>query len=368
MSGVMNYRVNRVWDSTIQVNVSAARYFWEWLNFVNDHPGLTVVEVGTGTTSIGSTIPAEWLSWDGVTDPTTLSPNALDPNSWLVFAAVNADPALAGGGGMPWQAKVQVAFGGTVYDDPSGTDYGHDGDTDVVVFRSSPAAGWTGSTTWNFVPGSGEETSPDMVAYEGQNKDFYLDLVGDDDTLFWKGATGDFPTDDPLTRSRSGYLGMINRRSASISWPFWMTMGKMYDATQGSGEGQATNSKRAATTARSVWAWDKDQWYWPSWSLGRDDTGVAIHRVDAWHQTLLSNLGPNMYTGDDVLPGLLLAELEPLDRYDILGELRFLVATDFSYGHHTVFGDNADLIQFCEFATSYSGIAMPWEPSTVPIW
>jgi len=364
MSGTMQYRVNRVWDSTIQPNVSPARFLWEWLNFINDHPGLTVVECGTGTTSHGSSIPVEWLSWDGVADPSTLSPTPFLPNSWVVFRAVNADALLDGGGGMPWEAKVQGTWGGTNYDDPSVTDYGQDGNADRVVLRSSPAGGWTGASVFDFSPNTGEAVSQDMAIYSGADKDFWLDLVGDDDTLFWKGAAGDWPTDDPKARSRGGYLGMFQRRSPAIKWPFWMTAGQILDATAGGS--YPVNSKRT-TNGYYVWA-PNYSWNWPSFSLGRDDTAVQGHRCDTWSYVVINAMNPCIYTGEDVLPAILIRENATPDYYDVLGELRFLVTVKNAYGQNTVLGSNGDLIQICVDHASYGGIAMPWPSGVIPSW
>jgi len=365
MSGAMQYRVNRFRDSTVLPNRTHYRFFWEWLQYINSHPNLSVVEAGTGTTSHGAAIPAQWLSWDGIVDPSTLTP-ALDSNSWVVFRADNADPLLNGGGTMQWEAKIQVSA--TAYSDPSGTDYGKNGQINIVVLRSCPAGGWTGTPTWDFAPIGGEESSLDQAIYQGQNLDYYLDIVGDDDTLFWRGAAGEFPTDDPPSRSKGGYLGMTQRRSADITWPFFMMCGRISDTGSGTGE-NAGNSRR---DTNNYYAWARNYTLgdnmWPTYSVGRDGIRVTAHKIESWHRTISAYMSPFHYTGEDVLAQFMYCERQGLDRYDVLGELRFVMATDFSKAHSLVFGDSLDLIQFAFDSASYGGLVMPWKPGEVPIW
>ena len=119
MSGDYRTRENRVWDDTIQNNVAPFRFFWEFVTFVNNHTGFTVLAYGTDTTQSGTTIPASWLAWDGVTAP------PFSDKDWFVFRADNASTLLNGNGNYQWEAKIQVVnTSGTNFTDCSGINYG----------------------------------------------------------------------------------------------------------------------------------------------------------------------------------------------------------------------------------------------------
>lgn len=364
MSGTIQGRVNRFWDSTTRVNTSPAAWFWEWLHFVNDHPGMTIVEAGTGTTSHGSAIPPAWLSWDRTTDPGALSP-PLAGNSWVVFRAVNADPLLGGLGGMQWECKIQYTDG-TAYVDPSGTDYGKNGGTHMVVLRAAPYGGWTGSPTWDFVAPAGEALPPDFRLYEGQDDDFYLDLVGDDDTIVWKGATCDVPTDDPRLYSRGGYLGMIVRRSPNIEYPFFVMAGPLTDENEYLGD-RSINSRDTASSF-FVWRYTAGSIDWPTFSIGADKTACTKHLMNFPSPTMAQIMAPNPWNGKRNFFGGILREKQAPNHWSVMGQLRFFWGTDYSYVTHTLVGDNDDLIQICEAATTHGGILMQWPAGVLPIW
>lgn len=366
MSGTIIGRVNRSWDVATRANVSAVRFFWEWLKFVADHPGLSVVEAGTGTTSHGVAIPAEWLAWDGATDPTTLSPIALDSNSWIVFQADNADPLLNGLGGMPWQAKIQVAHTGVSYSDPSGTDHGMNGETDVVGLRGCPYGNWAGSPTWDFVPPTTEDLPPDRKMYAGQNESFVLDLVGDDDTIVWKGGAGDFPTDDPKDRSRGGYLGMIVRRSSGIAYPFFVMAGVIQDT--GANIGEDNIYSRQGNDAYYVFRYSATTLQWPSFSIGADKTACLGHHITFPSPDMMQIMAPSAWNSNrNYFSGILREKVFP-SYGSVMGQLRFFWATDHSYAQHTLVGDNEDMIQICKDGGTYGGILMQWPAGVLPAW
>jgi hypothetical protein len=371
MSGTLQDRVNRSWDSTTQVNRTAARFFWDWLHFINDHGNLAIIQVGTGTTSYGTSIPAAWLTWNGVVNPTGLVP-PLNPNSWIVFEAINADPLLSGLGRMAWQAKIQMTFNGVAYSDISGTNYGKNAQTDIVVMRSCPDGGWTGTPTFDFVPTTVALPSQDQAIYQGQDYDYYLDIVGDDDTIVWRGSAGNFPADTPANLSRGGYLGMTQRRNEDITWPFLMMTGKICGSALATGE--LAINRKDNTQVSSQWSSLITDTifssHWPTYSVGRDGTRVTAHRIDTWNITFLDKMASYSFTvpPDDVLPQMMYREHQSVDRYDILGELRMFVATNTLKGHSLVFGTTNDWIQICSNTATLGGIAMPWPSGIVPIW
>lgn len=370
MSGILQYRVNRGWDSTIQTNVTPARFFWDWLHFINDHSGYQIVEVGTGTTSHGVVAPAQWLAWDGTTDPTTLTP-PMTNNSWFVFRALYADALLNGGGTMQWEAKIQMTLG-SAYADPSGTDYGFNGVTYHVILRTCPAAGWTGTPTWDFAPGGGQEASRDLrlmgYTISQANTDYNLDIVGDDDTIWWRGVSGNYPVSNKSHAARGGYLGMISRRNSDITWPFIALIGPVHSGTNGSSGGDMLLSRHSAFTDYGVFNYKREDLQWPSYSMGHDDTRVETHRADVWSLNAISYMNPFHYTGEGVYPRMTLMQFEQPDQYAIIGEFRGYVTTPTSIGFGVVFGANSDLIQTGAYGDTYGGIAMPWPSGVAPIW
>lgn len=370
MSGTLKHRVNRGWDSTTQAGVAAARFFWDWLHFINIHTGLAVVEVGTGTTSHGTTIPTEWLGWNGVDNPTTLSPIPLDSNSWIVFRAIYADPLLNGGGTMQWEAKLQMTMG-TAYDDPSGIDYGLDGQTHNVVLRACPAGGWTGSGTWDFIPAMSQPSQDfRLFGYTSSqaDKDYVLDIVGDDDTIWWRGAAADFTGDSKEDRVRGGYLGMINRRNADITWPFFVMAGPLCDLSSSRTTDGMIFSRHSEFTEYGLFNYEFGNLRWRTYSLGFDNIKVGTHRVDVWHLNTLSYMTPYHFTDEGIYPRMLLLQYEQPNHFAIIGEFRGYVVTPTSIGFSVVFGDTLEYIQIGAYPATYGGFAMPWPTGISPIW
>lgn len=372
MSGSIQYRVNRQWDSTINATAAAARFFWEWLHFVNDHTGLAIVEVGTGTTSHGAVIPLEWLAWNGSDDPTTLAPIALNSNSWIVFRAIYAEPLLNGGGTTPWEAKIQMTLG-TAYADPSGTDYGLNGQTHQVILRASAAAGWTGNPTWDFVPGGGQEASEDIRIFgyttSQAGKDYNLDIVADDDTVWWRGAAGEWPGDTKEDRSRGGYLGMIARRNSDITWPFYAMANPLNDIANSGSIDTREWGRHSEFSDYGLFNYKDENLNAYTYSVAYDNTRVTSHRADPWHLNAISYMNPYHYTPDNILPQMLLLQYDTGNGYfGIIGEMRGLVVTPPSIGFSVVFGANDDYIQSGARAASYGGIGMPWPTGISPIW
>ena len=375
MTGALQHRVNREWDNSILSGFSPFRFFWEWLHFIEDHSALDVVEVGTGTTSHGNEIPGEWLTWNGGVDPTTLAPIPLDHNSWIVFRAPYADVLLNGGGTMPWEAKIQVA-GATAYADPSGVDYGLNGRVHQVGLRSSAGGGWSGNPNWDFIPGS-TEASQDMpiFGYPTTSQaavDYYLDIVGDNETIWWRGSAGNFPTDSPYNRSRGGYLGLINRRNEDIIWPFFATAGPINNTNVSGGYDRSVFSRKTSTYYPGVfhyYSYSSYAWVWRSYSIGHDGTKITSHIADAWGLNAITRMSTFHYSGEAIYPYILLAQYDnAVERSGIIGELRGYIITDTTIPISTVFGANSDLIQIGYDEATYGGAGMPWPSGVTPIW
>lgn len=372
MSGAFQHRVNRLWDVASQTDMTVPAFFWEWLKFVQDHTGLDFVGYGTGKVQSGTTPPAAWID---DFDPETDS-NPYGDNSWFVFEAANADNLLDGGGLNPWQAKIQMTTT-TGFDDcnVADTDHGQEGNTWCVCIRCSARAGWDGVTDLEFEPTGGEAISQNCRMMNGQNVNYILDIIGDDDTLFWDGAcfSGDIANAD--ARSRGGYIGMLVRRSSVIEYPFIMTIGRMHDGGQEI-EDRAIN--RCSQDADSQWervdgttSLTPGFFRWPTYTLWVDKTkieGSNIHAHDCWHVEDLYRMTPDPATGDIVIPACLVAQWLAPNKYAILGELRLIGATAYQYDLGVVVGTSADWRQFCYNATSDSGMLMMWPAGVPALW
>jgi len=372
MSGTFTHRVNRLWDASVQANMSVPAFFWEWLNYVKNHLGLNFVAYGVGKTQTGVTPPASWIDdFDPETDP-----NPYTDNSWFVFEATNADNLLDGGGSNPWQCKIQMTTS-TGFDDCNVADIDYDEETQTwcVCMRSSCCGGWVGSGTLDFQPSGGEEISNNVRIFYGQNVSYILDIIGDDDTLFWDGAafTGSLSNAD--ARTRGGYLGMIVRRSSVIDYPFLMTVGRISDAVAGA-EDLAIN--RCSSSANHQWqkvagttALTPGYCRWMTYTLWKDGTKIEGHNVhahDCWHPADMNKITPDPATGDIVIPACLVSQWVDPDKYAIIGELRLIGTTGYEFDHGVVVGTNADWRQFCYNATVDSGMLMMWPAGVTALW
>lgn len=369
MSGTFQSRVNRYWDAST-LAIAPAVFFWEWLSFVNDHPGMSFVGYGTGKTPSGTTPPAEWFNWDPETTP---SP-PMGSNSWFVFQADNADALLDGGGSNPWQVKIQMTLS-SGFDDcnVADTSYGEEGQTYVVCIRVSPGAGWDNVTALDFSPVGGEAVSDNFnIFQESSDGKFVIDFVGDDDTLLWKGACFDGTmAAEAKMRSRGGYLGMLQRRSSAIVNPFLLTAGRIYDTTAMSGRDaiiscNTTSSYQFSPTSSLFGNGTR----WPSFSLWDDSSiAVEIHQHDLWDNETKNRVAIDRSTGETVVLGILVGQFEEANnRMAIIGEYRYLGATAYDYAQHAVVGDDENWIQIAYDVPTYPGVLMRWPAGTVPIW
>jgi len=342
-------------------NRSAAAFFWNWLKYIDSHSGLVWKGYGTGKSQSGVTPPAGWLSWN----PASVDPVPWGDNSWVVFEAENADPLLNGGGGMPWQCKLQTTLA-TAFDDCNAADidYGKEGSTYAVCGRVCATGGWN-ETTLDFTPIGGEEGSDNHLWWGGDsssglNEYFNLEIVGDDDTIVWNGAGYDTPgyPEQTAWQNRNGYLGMIQRRSSVITYPFYYQCGRLGDISYGAGE-REWNRKNEA------WYWDAP---WPSYSLWKDGTKVTTHWQDTWDGTTLTHISRHVESGEDVILSCLLAQWQAPSKFAIIGEYRLLGAVGFDWGYHEVRGTDPQWFQFCYDPAAEGGMAMRWPVGEIPIW
>lgn len=363
MSGIFTHRVNRTWDRS-QTNITAAVFFWDWINYIDDHAGMTWIAYGTGKTQTGTTPPSSWLNWDTVNDPVPWG-----DNSWVVFEASNADPLLDGGGGMPWQMKLQVTLA-TAFDDcnVADTDYDFEGRAHSVAGRVCPVGGWD-STPLDFNPVSGEEISTNFLMYGyppststfyTSNENYYLDIIGDDDTIFWTGAAFETPANS-ADRSRGGYVGMIQRRSSAVTYPFYFTTGALFDINAG----QNTNIK--STSTLSQWEHGPNGADWPDYSLWLDKTKVSEHAYDTWERSLHAKLQTHVESGDSILYSILLCQWENPLKYAILGDLRLIHSCGNDWAWHEIRGTDPQYRNFI-YGNTAGGIAERWPVGVAPIW
>lgn len=357
MSGTFQYRVNRVWPKS-QANISAAVFFWELLKFVEAHSGLDFVAYGTGKVQTGTTPPVGWTGWDPAVGAVPWG-----DNSWFVFQATNADALLNGGGLNPWQCKAQVTLA-TGFDDcnVANTAYGQEGQTYICCLRSSALAGWNG-TTLDF-PATADEN---RAAFQGQDENFNVDFVGDDDTILWRGCAYDIG-DDKYVQSRMGYVGMLQRRGTTITQPFFSMIGRLFD---GASTLENATVQRFTSTYTGFMVYNTVLPY-PCYSLWKDGTtrvqGTQTHKADPWHLNSLNKFRFWKPTTEDLFPQILLAQYSGALYYAILGEFRFLWSCGTDKGEGLVIGTDPQYLQVCNDSTAQGGILMKWPAGVSPVW
>lgn len=368
MSGLFTHRVNRSW-SKATANISAAVFFWEWLKYFESHLGFDFVGYGVGKTQSGTEPPAAWKDWLPHEPDLEAVPGSMGDNSWFVVEAKNADAQLDGGGSHPWQVKFQYTHA-TGFDDcnVADNDYGVETETYRVAVRFNAMGGWNG-TTLDFAPVGGEESSDNMRIWEGQSEMFWLDIIGDDDSIYYKGAGGTSAA-DAKGKTRGGYMGMLQRRSSAIVVPFFCKIGSVHNGGNTSTGYRAIQNR--ATGSIYAFEWQSDGYwnkgiYWPSYSLWKDGTRVTNHHADNWDYDSLADVCIHPYTSEDVVPAILVAQKEDPKKHGIIGEYRLLGAAWNKYAQHVTFGENQEWIQVCANPGA-GGIAVRWPEGVVPIW
>jgi len=358
MSGSFFGYTSRYWDATLRANMSPAVFFLEWMLAVDSHVGLKWDGYGTGKSQLGVAPPIAWLTWN----PALSDPPWAD-NSWVVFTATNASPALDGSGGQAWQCKLQVTLS-TGFDDcnVADTDYGKEATTYIVCGRVSARGGWS-SVTLDFThAASNNYTWFGGTDASGKNPSFYLNVIGDDDTLAWDGAAFSSPA-DIQDRTRGGYLGMLRRRTDAITYPFLYSVGRIANIATMAGGGERGVCGRNRGSA------DAFQWTenlapaWPSYSLFSDGTAVTTHRHDTCYNYLWFTAF--IPTGEDILYAIPIAQYQAPNSYGIIGEMRFIAVCSPTWAYHEVRGVDP---QWTEIAAQNRGIAMRWPTGVVPVW
>lgn len=372
MSGAFQHRVNRLWDSGDQANMTVPAFFWEWLNFVSDNASFSFVSYGTGKSVSGVTPPASWIS---TFNPTT-DANPYGDNSWFVFEATNADHELNGSGTDPWQAKIQLTTT-TGFDDcnSADVDYNNETETWCVCIRCSAAAGWD-DTAIDFTPSGGEDISNNVKMVAAQDTHYVLDIIADNDTVFWDGAAYTGSLSNAAARSRGGYIGLLTRRSSVISYPFIMTIGQLWDNTEVATSEGAINKcahdddcqwgKVTGTTSLTPGLFQ-----WPTYSLWSDGSkieGAQVHAHDCWHPSDMQKITTDPATGEIVIPSCLVAQWKEPNKYAIMGELRLIGTTGDDWTHGTVVGTDGDWRQFCYNSFTDTGMLMRWPVGVSASW
>ena len=229
--------------------------------------------------------------------------------------------------------------------------------------------GWVGSPTFDFAPSGGEDQSPDFLVQYNADSDFYLDIVGDDDTIVWRTAgIADISVSDPYARVRGGYCGMINRQSPNITYPFIFMAGACADA----GAGSTYNALAGKDTGSASYNFQRYTTYntmrWPSYSLWKDGSAVVAHRMEPYYRDSINRMRLYHYTNEDLLPAIRLGQWESPDHFAIIGEFRMYVAVGSDKGEGQLHGNNNEWLQFCYQSTTHGGVSMRWPQGVTPLW
>jgi hypothetical protein len=364
MSGDYITKENIIWLNATQANVAPFRFFQKWVQYINSKPNFTVLGYGTGASQTGTTLPSSWLLWDGVTAP------PFSDQDWFVFRADKASTLLNGNGNYQWEAKIQVAnTNGVALADCSGSPYGLTDDQTVAI-RCAPHGGWAGPGTLDFVPTDGSDISNNYAMYYEDGLDFYLHILGDDDTIRWAGIAG--PLDYDF--ERGGSIGMVNPRDSETGDPFVMIVGRVCVTAPSTGrlakfaKGPSTSDHFYTQTSRSAPALG-----WPAFMLDKDGlTGKTAYKICQLGDDWARNCGKYRYTtpNKDLLWQMRIGIWEAPDSYQIVGGLRYISAINGSRAEGVVFGANADQIQLSNStdAASHGGIAVKWPAGVAPAW
>lgn len=369
MSGDFVHRVNITWTNPWYITADIC--WWEFMQFFYDHPGFSFVAYGEGKTQLGTEPPASWLA-------NTIRVSGSRPwgqNAWFVVQADNASNDLNGGGTNIWQAKFQQAY--TVgFDDCNIADINYDweGTTSCVCVRASAFGGWDESLL-DFAPSGGEARSRNFNIYQGSNNVLGLDIIGDDDTIFWRGTAvvsgGSLASLGPA-RSRGGYIGMLLRKNADVN-PFLFVAGRIYNETANTGYRSVNwcydnnNSNYSFRSTYVVWDGMTMSYSWPSYSVGKNGNVVRTHRVETFPVTDISRMSRTSL-GEIINWGMRVAQWYPPDDYEIIGQLRFLGRIGNQYAHGVRYGDNLEWLQFAYLGNTNTGVGMKWPEGIVNVW
>jgi hypothetical protein len=361
MSGTNQFRPNKTWLNATQADVAPFRFFWELLNFVNDHTGLSFVAYGTSTTQTATGTPTAWLTWN--------TPPPMSDHAWFVFQADNASELLDGSGSYVWQAKVQVVnTSGVNFVDCSGVDYGLTTTDQIVAIRCSPHGGWDGPSTLDFDPVSTADASDNSIVFEEDGIDFNVHFAGDNDTISWFGIGGSID----YLRIRGCYLGMLTSADDETDDPFIMMVGEI--STTARSSGNLASASKDSTTSHQFYTSLTDAEVpnvWPGFTLLSDGiTGTTDYKLDAGGLYWNVFAGQYQYStpAEDLGDGIVVSIREATNQFRPIGELRHLWAISSSYNEKILLGTNEEYIQISDTASSTSngGIAWIWSPGLSP--
>jgi hypothetical protein len=368
MSGDLVYSVNNQYaryqggGETIGVAI----VFTEFLKYFNSHSNFDFAGYGTGSSQTGTTPPSSWRTWEYRSDSVPFG-----DNSWFVVNATSASKGMDGSGDYQWQAKFQVTQSSS-FDDCSGSDYGFEGDTYTLCCRSSADGGWN-SGTCDFSPASGADASDNYRVCAGDTVDTIIDIVGDDDTVFWRTmvSEGAWSVNDYC---KQGYLGIYRRRSSHITKPFFMMVGASYHGYAGEGTDGSRNAANESTTGYN-WLPQK-AFDWPTYSLASDGTTKITSHWKGFRYAWTYWRSTEYRYGDYKLFWRIpIREYESPNDYNYLGELSLLIQTDHTIGRSTVIDiDDSDIsesgcyLQFCDSVGEWTGVAMKYPSGVNNLW
>ena len=198
---------------------------------------------------------------------------------------------------------------------------------------------------------------------------FFLDIIGDDDTIWWKGSCYIDPVSNAARRARGGHIGLLTRRSSDVTYPFLLMSSSLIDNSS-SGNYYPVfycNSNGMFNPPTQEFGAIN---YQPSYSLWKDGTQVKNHIHDSYDTTTLPRIVRDVVTNGIVVLGILVGQHEPDNgRAALMGEYRLVGATGFEFGQNSLVGDNLDWIQAgWDSSGAYPGILMRWPAGVAPIW
>ena len=332
--------------------------------FVYNHPTFTILAYGEGTSQLGTSLPASWIAWDGITSP------PMNNQAWFVFEATNGSVIQNGDGTYAWQSKIQVVNDATVlFSDCSGINYGLTTEDQLVAIRTSPHGGWAGPGTLDFNPSSGSDISDNYAMFYEDGIDFHLHIFGDDDMFSWYGIGG---ASISYSLARGGYCGIVNRRDDQVDDPFVLSVGRISDDAASTGR-RAIWAKGSSSSSQfeTILSASTPSSGWPTYTLSRDGlTEINDYKIDQYGDYWCKACGKFQFStpAEDITWAMIIGMWESPNNYQELGELLYWYAVDDSSGEGIVFGTDSDYIQLANNtdALARGGIAVKWPAGVVP--
>jgi hypothetical protein len=369
MSGVMQFRVNKVWEDSVQNSIGIARFFAEMLAFFADHLEFDIISYGTGKSETGTSTPTSWKTWADSDGSGTVP---FSDNSWFVVEAQNASASLNGDGSRQWQAKFQFTST-TGFDDCNYADVeygsGTEGTYHRLMVRFSPDGGWVAGTTLDFTSVTASDNLQIADAdFNDSRVDFGLHMIGDDDTIIWVAQLmtygGTLPT---YSLQRFGYLGETVRRNSNHTKPELAIVGTaIYNAGYVLGREWDEPSTRIFNSPQQGSNI-------PSFSLDSDGNVVDKHMFWCGHNTtgadsdILFTGADDPWTSETEYIGILVRH-DDGEHNSIIGQLRIIEIADSYKSEGNLWGDGTRLSVGYQTSTK-GGLAVPWPGSgTSPLF